>query len=69
LMCSCKGTFGNAIVVTVFTFVAVTAFGLADRDHGLAVFRTVEFKLLVFFHDGPPCFPKSNLLLFFLNPR
>jgi hypothetical protein len=51
----CKSAVGDALVVAVFAFVAAPAFGLA-RLNGFAVFRAVEFYLLVLFHDEPPCF-------------
>jgi hypothetical protein len=56
LTCSGKGTFGYTIVIAVFTFAAVAAFGLAGRDHGLAILGAVELRVLVLFHGVPPFF-------------
>jgi len=49
-----KSAFGNTIVVTVFTFIAIPTAGFASLGHEFAVLGAIELDFLVLFHFIPP---------------
>jgi hypothetical protein len=45
-----KGAFGDTIVVTVFTFIAIPTAGFASLGHEFTILGAIKFDFLVLFH-------------------
>jgi hypothetical protein len=50
-----KGAFGDTIVVTVFTFIAIPTAGFASLGHEFAVLGAIKLDFLVLFHFISSC--------------